>query len=123
MKKILIVILSVLAVITGTIFCIPMLYSCSHEREAKHKIELGNEIVAKIDSFVAENDTLPLTLNEIGVKDKGGEIYYKDAEYWYLQDGCGGYYLYFPSWDAETDIVYDSKEQEWIDGGVITHCD
>jgi len=87
------------------------------------QIESGNEIVARIDDFVAKNDTLPLSLNEIGIKDTGYEVHYDGYVYWYIQNGCGDYYLQFRERDGETDMVYFSAEKTWSEGHTITLCD
>ncbi len=80
---------------------------------------------------MAENDTLPYNLAKIGLNSQIGFNYcdteyttYKGVDYWYLEDGCGEFYLYF-ALNAEENMIYYSADKYWSDDYLLMlyECD
>jgi hypothetical protein len=66
----------------------------------------GNKIVAKIELFKKENDRLPLSLSELGIKEKEeGPIYYE-------KKSNSNYILWFGAELGES-VTYDSSANKW----------
>lgn len=125
MKKFIIALISIIIIIIASI----VLFRWTEQRAIQRKIAYGNEIIQRIEKYVEENDTLPSNLRQIGLNSEIGFNYcdteyttYKGVDYWYLEDGCGEFYLYF-ALNAEENMIYYSADKDWSDDYLLMLCD
>ena len=125
MKKYLITLITIIIIIIASI----ALFSWSEQRAIQRNIAYGNEIIHRIEQYVAENDTLPYNLAQIGLNSTIGfneteteYTTYKGVDFWYLEDGCGDFYLFF-ALNAEENMIYSSAENDWRDDYYLMLCD
>lgn len=107
MKKYLITLITIIIIIIASI----ALFRWSELRAIQRNIVYGNEIIQRIKQYVAENGTLPYDLAQIGLNSQIGfnqtdteYTTYKGVDFWYLEDGCGDFYLYF-ALNAEENMI------------------
>lgn len=125
MKKFIIALISIIIVIMASF----ALFRWTEQRAIQRKIAYGNEIIQRIEQYVAENDTLPSHLSQIELNSQMGFNYcdteyttYKGTDFWYLEDGCGDFYLFF-ALNAEENMIYYSAEKDWSDDYYLMLCD
>lgn len=125
MKKYLIILITIIIIIIASI----ALFSWSEQRAIQRNIVYGNEIIQRIEQYVAENGTLPYNLEQIGLNSQIGfnqtdteYTTYKGVDFWYLEDGCGDFYLFF-ALNAEENMIYYSAENDWSDDYYLMLCD
>lgn len=119
MKKYLIILITIIIIIIASI----ALFSWSEQRAIQRNIVYGNEIIQRIEQYVAENGTLPYNLEQIGFNQTDTEYTtYKGVDFWYLEDGCGDFYLFF-ALNAEENMIYYSAENDWSDDYYLMLCD
>ncbi len=125
MKKYLITLITIIIIIIASI----ALFRWSELRAIQRNIVYGNEIIQRIKQYVAENGTLPYDLAQIGLNSQIGfnqtdteYTTYKGVDFWYLEDGCGDFYLYF-ALNAEENMIYYSAENDWSDDYYLMLCD